>query len=151
MESPLKILKKQTKNKPKVNRTNIKLKKKYKTDLCGRFFFFFGSAAQLLGSYWAHTRDQIWVLGSKHRVLTTDCQGIPWTFILLCPINQVHVNAIHMGKLLPELSETTRLSRINAVFTFSWTRSLLRMCTAPGRVEEGAGDGQEAHGVAKLG
>ena len=68
-----------------------------------------------------------------------------------CPINQVHVNAIHMGKLLPELSETTRLFRINAVFTFSWTRSLLRMCTAPGRVEEGAGDGQEAHGVAKLG
>ena len=115
------------------------------------FFFFFGSATQFLGSYWAHTRDQIWILGSKHRVLTTDCQGIPWTFILLCPINQVHVNAIHMGKLLPELSETTRLFRINAVFTFSWTRSLLRMCTAPGRVEEGAGDGQEAHGVAKLG
>ena len=55
-----------------------------------------------------------------------------------------------MGKLFPELSEMTRLFRINAAFTFSWTRSLCRMCTAPGRVEEGAGDGQEARAVAKL-
>ena len=112
--------------------------------------FVFGSATQLLGSSWAHTRDQIWVLGSKHRVLTTGLPGDSLDIFLLCPINQVHVNAIHMGKLFPELSEMTRLFRINAAFTFSWTRSLCRMCTAPGRVEEGAGDGQEARAVAKL-
>ena len=55
-----------------------------------------------------------------------------------------------MGKLFPELSVTTRLFRINAVLPFSWTRSLLRMCIAPGRVEEGAEGGQEAHAAAKL-
>ena len=80
--------------------------------------FVFGFATQLLGSSWAHTRDQIWVLGSKHRVLTTGLPGDSLDIFLLCPINQVHVNAIHMGKLFPELSEMTRLFRINAAFTF---------------------------------
>ena len=76
MELPLKVLKKTS----EVNRTNIKLKKSTKQIFVEDFFFFifiFGFVAQLLGSYWAHTRDQIWVLGSKQSPNHWTARGFP--------------------------------------------------------------------------